>query len=96
MNRKAKKLDAMMRRDGIPVLDLKSKGAHSVPDELRLQMHVEWKLKDSDQDIIFDVQAFALTGKELKVVDKKAEVVRVFKTNLLKRAYLIPMEEMLK
>lgn len=93
MSNKAKKVDAMMLADGIPVLDLKKKFfIHEVPAHLNLEMVIQWKQFGSETDTVMNIKAFAIEDKKLKVVNRDCDTMFVYPVNKLKRVFLMPIE----
>lgn len=86
-----KKQNEALAKAGIPQLDLRvSDYLHEVPENLKLEMVVEWKQRDTEIETIGPLKAFAIEDGELKVVNRLVDIVYRFPIKQIKRAYMLP------
>lgn len=87
LNRKKRALAAA----GIPELNLRVPDyVRVLPEEMVLEMFIEWKLKNSDKEIIGPLRAFSIEKGFLKVVNRNIDYIWSFPIEQIKRAYMLP------
>lgn len=76
--------------DLIPQLDLKKKNyMHEVPEGIHLEMHIEWKIKDAERDVVGPLRAFAIEDGMLKVLNRSIDLIYKYPVKELRRVHLV-------
>lgn len=80
----------------LPQIDLKQEGAHTVPDDQKIEIIVHWKAHKGQQfqpEVINPVHAFAVVDGKLKIINRNLlDSSYVFNLDEVKAAFIMPME----
>lgn len=81
-----------LKNSGIPQLDLSLTIQHKVPQEIDMELYIEFKKKGLPRDLINPVDVIVTNDGELLVKNRRAEYVYRYPIKDIRAAYFIPME----